>query len=372
MAQSIYIRVTQYGNAVGPFNIYWDNFLNIVELNVTLDDLLDGHIVSVPDSAQYIVLENQDPCGLNTQFKYIVPLSPTPSPSITPSYSVTPSVSISATPSVSVTPSTSITPSLSVTPSITVTPSFSITPSVSISATPSVSMTVNVKETPDTPELTINNQNCPCDVNNTDGIFILNATTTATGTDNWQITGTGPYAYSLNSSNSIDTIDATTLHGGSYTYRAVVAKNGCLSNAAIAVLRIKDNTSINVKSNKSAVNNGGENVASELRITENGNNNVTTSVATADKHEDVLYLYPNPNKGSFTIAGQLSEVTNGQTVTVEVVNMSGQIIARETVEVTNGQLDKKMNVATEMPAGMYFLRVATQEHSYSLRFNIDK
>ena len=239
-------------------------------------------------------------------------------------------------------------------------------------ATPSVSMTVNVKETPATPELTINNQNCPCDVNNTDGIFILNATTTATGTDNWQITGTGPYAYSLNSNNSRDTIDATTLHGGSYTYKAVVAKNGCLSNAAIAVLRIKDNTSISVKSNKSAANNGVENVASELHITENGNNNATTSVATAEKSEDVLYLYPNPNKGSFTIAGQLSEVTNGQTVTVEVVNMSGQIIARETVEVTNGQLDKKMNVATDMPAGMYFLRVATQEHSYSLRFNIDK
>ena len=116
MAQTIFIRVTQSGDAVGPFNIYWDSFVNILSLGVSLTALQNGVSVTVPDAAQIIVLENLDPCGGNVQNQRIIALSPTPSVSVTPSYSVTPSV----TPSISVTPSFSVTPSVSVTTCLSV------------------------------------------------------------------------------------------------------------------------------------------------------------------------------------------------------------------------------------------------------------
>ena len=72
MAQSIYIQITKRGMATGPFTIYWDNFNNIVEQNVKASTLDAGYTVSVPDAAQYIVLENMDPCGQNTNFRNTV------------------------------------------------------------------------------------------------------------------------------------------------------------------------------------------------------------------------------------------------------------------------------------------------------------
>ena len=154
MAQSIYIQITKRGMATGPFTIYWDNFNNIVEQNVMASVLDAGYTVSVPDAAQYIVLENMDPCGQNSNYRDIIPLSPTPSVSITPSFSITPSISISATPSISITPSITVTatpsatpsisitatPSITITPTISLTASISVTPAISISATPSISI----------------------------------------------------------------------------------------------------------------------------------------------------------------------------------------------------------------------------------------
>lgn len=71
-------------------------------------------------------------------------------------------------------------------------------------------------------------------------------------------------------------------------------------------------------------------------------------------------LYPNPNNGSFTI--QLNEALVKQQPLAEVVNIYGQVLYRTTVKYAEQQL------TTNLPAGIYMLRVSTVNQVHTTRF----
>jgi len=56
--QTLRVKVSQFGDAVGPFNVYYDNFNNLVEGYVTLERLASasGITITVPSAANIIVL----------------------------------------------------------------------------------------------------------------------------------------------------------------------------------------------------------------------------------------------------------------------------------------------------------------------------
>jgi trimeric autotransporter adhesin len=75
-----------------------------------------------------------------------------------------------------------------------------------------------------------------------------------------------------------------------------------------------------------------------------------------------IQLFPNPNKGTFTIIGSLGSAAD-ETVTIEITNLSGQPVYKDHVLKTNGKLYKQIEPAGKLPNGIYTLTVSSgSEH----------
>ncbi len=65
-------------------------------------------------------------------------------------------------------------------------------------------------------------------------------------------------------------------------------------------------------------------------------------------------ILPNPNKGEFTIKGQLSSVSDEE-VTIELANMLGQVVHRGNVIAKGGALNEQIMLGSNLANGMYLL-----------------
>lgn len=91
---------------------------------------------------------------------------------------------------------------------------------------------------------------------------------------------------------------------------------------------------------------------------------VQVSVSSIDGMQDIT-LYPNPNKGSFTIRGKV----NSTRVTVEIINAVGQRVYNREITAKNGNLHDEIN-AGNLPDGIYLLQVNAGIQQNNLRFRI--
>jgi Secretion system C-terminal sorting domain/Concanavalin A-like lectin/glucanases superfamily len=75
----------------------------------------------------------------------------------------------------------------------------------------------------------------------------------------------------------------------------------------------------------------------------------------------VMSVYPNPSRGNFVIAG----IANGMTAHAEVLNAVGQVVYSNTV-------NSNETVHTDLPNGVYMLRVRADDQTQVLRLSIEK
>ncbi len=78
-----------------------------------------------------------------------------------------------------------------------------------------------------------------------------------------------------------------------------------------------------------------------------------------------MALYPNPNKGSFTIKGKV----NSTHIKVEIINAVGQMVYSKEITVANGNLLEEINTGN-VPDGIYLLRVDAGGQQSNQRFRI--
>lgn len=78
-------------------------------------------------------------------------------------------------------------------------------------------------------------------------------------------------------------------------------------------------------------------------------------------------LYPNPNNGNFTIAGN---VGNEKAIIAEVLNTVGQVVYQEKLTPANNYINKTISVSN-MSAGIYILRLRGEESSKLIRFTLE-
>lgn len=81
-----------------------------------------------------------------------------------------------------------------------------------------------------------------------------------------------------------------------------------------------------------------------------------------------LVLYPNPNDGTFAISGSLLGVSDD--VKIEIVNMLGQVVYKNTVANNNGTINEEIQPASKLADGTYILRVHSGEMSKMFHFVI--
>ncbi len=95
-----------------------------------------------------------------------------------------------------------------------------------------------------------------------------------------------------------------------------------------------------------------------------------SQVADVDNTVTNLNLFPNPNQGAFTLAGEIS--FTGEEVTAEVINLLGQVVYRGAISITNGAIDYKLSLADNAANGSYMLRLSADGFNKVLRFTVNR
>jgi len=129
-----YVRLLS-GTGPGPYNIYYkdatnNNALKFFEGPLTLQDLYNTRIITVPDTTKTVTVKNINPAcsGFSKDIDIVInPVTPT----------ITPTNTVTATPNQSPTPSPTYTPTR--TPAVTNTPAVTGTPVVTPTNTPTPS-----------------------------------------------------------------------------------------------------------------------------------------------------------------------------------------------------------------------------------------
>jgi len=84
-----------------------------------------------------------------------------------------------------------------------------------------------------------------------------------------------------------------------------------------------------------------------------------------------ITLVPNPNKGTFTIKGSLGSVSD-EDVTVEVVNMIGQVIYNQSAKAHSGVINETIQLNSSLANGMYLLNLRSENGNEVFHFVIEQ
>ncbi len=83
-----------------------------------------------------------------------------------------------------------------------------------------------------------------------------------------------------------------------------------------------------------------------------------------------LTLIPNPNNGQFTIKGTVSSAD--EEVTLQVVNMIGQVIYNQKVMTHNGEINEKIQLTGNLANGMYLLNLQSASENRVFHFVVEQ
>jgi hypothetical protein len=96
------------------------------------------------------------------------------------------------------------------------------------------------------------------------------------------------------------------------------------------------------------------------------NSIIVLSIASAENTSSTISLFPNPNKGEFSIVGHVG--SGSGEITICVTDVLGRIIGRINSRVINGKVDCKYKMPENSPSGLYTVKVTSQEVTSSVPF----
>ena len=104
-----------------------------------------------------------------------------------------------------------------------------------------------------------------------------------------------------------------------------------------------------------------------------GNSDTVTfsdlAVQNINAQESNVTLYPNPNKGTFTLNGTLGAFDN--TAWIEITDITGRVVMQDKIQVHGGIINKQVTLEKGIATGMYMLKLSTSSNRYVLPFRKD-
>jgi hypothetical protein len=94
-------------------------------------------------------------------------------------------------------------------------------------------------------------------------------------------------------------------------------------------------------------------------------------VAQVSSASSDVRLVPNPNKGTFSVTGNLGTSID-QEVTLEVTNMLGQVIYTGKTRTQNGSINEHIQLGSNLPNGMYILDLRSGTEKSVFHFVIEQ
>jgi hypothetical protein len=96
----------------------------------------------------------------------------------------------------------------------------------------------------------------------------------------------------------------------------------------------------------------------------------TTGVSSVSAGESSFNLTPNPNSGSFTVTGTLS--SGNKDVSLEILDVIGQVVYRGTGAANNGALHQAINMDNGLANGTYMLHITNGDEHKVIRFVVNR
>ncbi|HWY98588.1 MAG TPA: PKD domain-containing protein, partial [Bacteroidia bacterium] len=93
------------------------------------------------------------------------------------------------------------------------------------------------------------------------------------------------------------------------------------------------------------------------------------SIATVNKPNAELKLFPNPNNGTFKVA--INGIEGNQNAELQITNLLGEVVYTTSAHSTNGMIMQDVNLAG-VSAGTYFVRVITSDKVYNTKAIINR
>jgi hypothetical protein len=84
-----------------------------------------------------------------------------------------------------------------------------------------------------------------------------------------------------------------------------------------------------------------------------------------------IAIIPNPNRGEFTIEGYLNSSAS-EPVSIEIVNMLGQIVYSGKISSSNVNLDEHVILNNSLANGVYLLNVHSAMENYLIHFVMER
>jgi hypothetical protein len=102
-------------------------------------------------------------------------------------------------------------------------------------------------------------------------------------------------------------------------------------------------------------------VSQEVKVSScDGVDETTTTL----EETPVIHTYPNPNAGDFTVEMQ-ADVMPGEVVTMDLINIAGQVVYTITPAQTNGYVRQNINLDSSTSPGMYIVRINAGKKFYT-------
>lgn len=81
-------------------------------------------------------------------------------------------------------------------------------------------------------------------------------------------------------------------------------------------------------------------------------------------HESDLQLYPNPNKGQFTLNLKTNNIDNNENATIEVRNIIGETVFEKKYTMINGALQTPISLPSELSNGIFLVKVILNKSEF--------
>lgn len=99
----------------------------------------------------------------------------------------------------------------------------------------------------------------------------------------------------------------------------------------------------------------------------NGNSGIVGEIVNS-----VLSVYPNPNVGTFNVVGLLPNVKALKAVNLQVTDLLGKLIFADAATIENGGINKEMKLNSDVPNGVYMIRIKNDEVNEVIKFTLDR
>jgi hypothetical protein len=96
---------------------------------------------------------------------------------------------------------------------------------------------------------------------------------------------------------------------------------------------------------------------------------IVTNVSIASVQQGSQFtLYPNPNKGVFTISGAVR--SNDNKVAIQITDATGKVLSTEEATVINGKLNIEIRMS-DYAAGLYMVKLVADQYNTVIPFRKD-